>query len=79
MMFVQHKLQIFSKVCVFDLVQDFIDNISYHFYNQSKIINSEGNTKWGCLNKIKDTWFTLHYNIHKNSKKKYSYKRCIKI
>ena len=44
------------NVCVLNLVQLFSDDLSLHFYNQSEI-NSEDNTKWGCLNKIQDTDF----------------------
>ena len=41
-----------NKVCVFDLVHDFSDNLQLHFYNQSEI-NSEDNTKWGHLTRSK--------------------------
>ena len=44
------------KVCVFDLVHVFRDDLSLHFINRSEI-NSEDSTKWGHLNKNKDTYF----------------------
>ena len=50
------KILNWNKVWVFDLVQVFNYDISLHFYNQSEIY-SEDNTKWGRLNKIKDTDF----------------------
>ena len=46
------------KVCVFDLVKVFSDDLSLHFHNQSEI-KSEDNTIWGRLNKIKDTDFRM--------------------
>ena len=45
-----------GKICVFDLVHMFSEDLSLHFYNQSEI-NSEYNTKWGCRNKIQYTHF----------------------
>ena len=47
-----------GKICVFDLVHMFSEDLSLHFYNQSEI-NSEDNTKWGRLNKIQDTDFNF--------------------
>ena len=46
------------KVCVFDLVHVYGDNLSLHFYNQSEI-NLKDDTEWGHLNKIKDTDFIV--------------------